>query len=193
MAVNPDDIVTFIIQHKVRATHRQQYEQWLRDIGREAERYPGHLGTNVIRPLDAAGQYTIIIRFDRYEHLKAWVESDVRRNYVRKVEPILEGGDRIEIKSGLDFWFTPPGVRAPNRFKQFLITFSAIYPLALVIPAGLSPAIEVMPLLGDAAAGQSVHQPLSGRRHHRLADGLRNHAALHAGGCRLAVSLNRLL
>ena len=112
MAVNPDDIVTFIIQHKVRATHREQYEQWLRDIGREAERYPGHLGTNVIRPLDANGQYTIIIRFDRYDHLKAWVESDVRRNYVRKVEPILEGGDRIEIKSGLDFWFTPPGVRA---------------------------------------------------------------------------------
>jgi antibiotic biosynthesis monooxygenase (ABM) superfamily enzyme len=63
MAVNPDDIVTFIIQHKVRATHREQYEQWLRDIGHEAERYPGHLGTNVIRPLDAAGQYTIIIRF----------------------------------------------------------------------------------------------------------------------------------
>jgi antibiotic biosynthesis monooxygenase (ABM) superfamily enzyme len=62
MTVNPDDIVTFIIQHKVRATHREQYEQWLRDIGREAERYPGHLGTNVIRPLDAAGQYTIISR-----------------------------------------------------------------------------------------------------------------------------------
>ena len=114
MTVNPDDIVTFIIQHKVRATHREQYEQWLRDIGREAERYPGHLGTNVIRPLDATGQYTIIIRFDQYDHLKAWVESDIRRKYIRRVEPILEGGDRIEIKSGLDFWFTPPGVRAPT-------------------------------------------------------------------------------
>ena len=53
MAVNPDDIVTFIIQHKVHASHREQYEEWLRDVGREAERYPGHLGTNVIRPLDA--------------------------------------------------------------------------------------------------------------------------------------------
>ena len=149
MPVNPDNIATFIIQHKVHATHREQYEQWLRDIGREAERYPGHLGTNVIRPLDAAGQYAIIIRFDQYDHLQAWVESDTRRNYVRKVEPILEGGDRIEIKSGLDFWFTPPGVRAPNRFKQFLITFSAIYPLTLLVPAGLSPAIEAIPVLGN--------------------------------------------
>lgn len=58
MAVNPGDIVTFIIQHKVRAAHRDQYEQWLRDIGRVAERYAGHLGTKVIRPLDADGQYT---------------------------------------------------------------------------------------------------------------------------------------
>lgn len=114
MAVNPDDIVTFIIQHKLHASHREQYEEWLRDVGREAERYPGHLGTNVIRPLDAHGQYTIIIRFDQYDHLQAWVESDIRRKYIPRVEPILEGGDRIEIKSGLDFWFTPPGVRAPT-------------------------------------------------------------------------------
>lgn len=149
MPVNPDDIVTFIIQHQVRAAHRERYEQWLRDIGREAERYPGHLGTNVIRPLDAHGQYTIIIRFDCYDHLQAWVASDMRRDYVRQVEPILEGGDRIEIKSGLDFWFTPPGVRAPNRFKQFLITFSAIYPLTLLVPAGLSPLVEAVPVLGN--------------------------------------------
>ena len=53
MAVNPDDIVTFIIQHKLHSSHRKQYEEWLRVVGREAERYPGHLGTNVIRPLDA--------------------------------------------------------------------------------------------------------------------------------------------
>jgi antibiotic biosynthesis monooxygenase (ABM) superfamily enzyme len=149
MTVNPDDIVTFIIQHKVRAAHREQYEAaWLRDVGREAERYPGHLGTNVIRPLDAHGQYTII-RFDAYEHLRAWVESDTRRQYIRQVEPILDGGDRIEIKSGLDFWFTPPGVRAPNRFKQSLITFSAIYPLTLAVPAGLAPVINAVLLLGN--------------------------------------------
>ncbi|MBX3666624.1 MAG: antibiotic biosynthesis monooxygenase [Burkholderiales bacterium] len=149
MSVNPDDIVTFIIQHKVRPAHRRQYEDWLRDVGREAERYPGHLGTNVVRPPDDNGQYTIIIRFDCYDHLRAWVESDTRREYVRRVEPILDGGDRIEIKSGLDFWFTPPGVRAPNRFKQFLITFSAIYPLTLLVPAGLAPLFEAVPLLDN--------------------------------------------
>lgn len=147
MPVNPDDIVTFIIQHTVRVAHRAQYEDWLRDVGREAERYPGHLGTNVIRPPDDAGQYTIIIRFDRYDHLRAWVESDTRRDYIRRVEPILEGGDRIEIKSGLDFWFTPPGVRAPKRFKQFLLTLSAIYPLTLLVPATLIPLFEAVPLL----------------------------------------------
>jgi len=149
MTVNPDDIVTFIIQHRVRTANRERYEAWLRDVGREAERYSGHLGTNVIRPPDDRGQYTIIIRFDRYEHLRDWVESDTRRDFIRRVEPILEGGDRIEIKSGLDFWFTPPGVRAPNRFTQFLLTFSAIYPLTLLVPAGLAPAIEAWPLLGN--------------------------------------------
>lgn len=149
MSVNSDDIVTFIIQHKVRPGYRDRYEAWLRDIGGEAERYAGHLGTNVIRPPDDAGQYTIIIRFDGYNHLRAWVESGTRRDYIRRIEPILEGGDRIEIQSGLDFWFTPPGVRAPNRFKQFLLTFSAIYPLTLLVPAGLVPLFEAVPLLDN--------------------------------------------
>jgi antibiotic biosynthesis monooxygenase (ABM) superfamily enzyme len=143
------DIVTFLIRHRVNPEHRERYEAWLRAIGQEAARFPGHLGTSVVRPVDDSHPYTIIVRFDHLDHLTAWAESDIRRARIREVEPILVGGDRVEVKSGIDFWFTPalPGVKAPNHFKQFLITFSAIYPLTLLVPAVLSPLFSAFPAL----------------------------------------------
>ncbi len=121
----------------------------MRAIGQEAARFPGHLGTSVVRPVDDSHPYTIIVRFDHLDHLTASAESDIRRARIREVEPILVGGDRVEVKSGIDFWFTPalPGVKAPNHFKQFLITFSAIYPLTLLVPAVLSPLFSAFPAL----------------------------------------------
>ena len=37
------------------------------------------------------------------------------------------------VSSGLDYWFTPGGAKAsvPVRWKQFLVTWSAIFPLVL--------------------------------------------------------------
>ncbi len=48
----------------------------------------------------------------------------------------------------MDFWFTPEAVEAkiPTRWKQFLITWSAIYPLALLIPMAWKPLFETTAL-----------------------------------------------
>ncbi len=41
------------------------------------------------------------------------------------------------MRSGLDFWFTPEGAKAklPTKWKQFLVTWSAIFPLVLAMTA----------------------------------------------------------
>jgi antibiotic biosynthesis monooxygenase (ABM) superfamily enzyme len=35
-------------------------------------------------------------------------------------------------------------VKVPVRWKQFLVTWSAIYPLAVLVPIGVTPLIRVM-------------------------------------------------
>jgi antibiotic biosynthesis monooxygenase (ABM) superfamily enzyme len=62
---------------------------------------------------------------------------------IEKVEPLLVGEDDFYISSGLDFWFTPAGANAkvPVRWKQYLLTWSAIYPLVLGVPRLVSPAL----------------------------------------------------
>ncbi len=74
------------------------------------------------------------------------MESPTRARLIEKVQPLFVTGDDFFISSGLDFWFTPAGAKAkiPVRWKQFLVTWSAIYPLALSTPFVVSPIMHYL-------------------------------------------------
>jgi hypothetical protein len=38
-------------------------------------------------------------------------------SFISKVHDLLELGDQVEIRSGIDFWFTPEGIK-PKLWKQ---------------------------------------------------------------------------
>ena len=128
---------TAVITHRVRDGQQEGYEAWLNEIGPLCRSYPGHLDLQIIRPIPGlTATYTVIIRFDTREHLQGWMSSPDRKRLIEQVRPLLVQDDDFFIRSGLDFWFTPEGARAkvPVRWKQFLVTWSAIFPLVLVIP-----------------------------------------------------------
>jgi uncharacterized protein len=128
---------TAVITHRVRDGQKEGYDAWLNEIGPLCRSYPGHLDLQIIRPIPGlTATYTVIIRFDTREHLQGWMSSQDRKRLIEQVRPLLVQDDDFFIRSGLDFWFTPEGARAkvPVRWKQFLVTWSAIFPLVLVIP-----------------------------------------------------------
>jgi antibiotic biosynthesis monooxygenase (ABM) superfamily enzyme len=71
--------------------------------------------------------------------------SKERERLIRKVQPLFVGSDDFLVSSGLDFWFTPAGAKAkvPVRWKQYLLTWSAIYPLALGVPLVVAPGLRL--------------------------------------------------
>jgi antibiotic biosynthesis monooxygenase (ABM) superfamily enzyme len=89
------------------------------------------------------GTYTVIIRFDTEANLRTWMASSTRARLIEKAQPLFEKGDDFFVSSGLDFWFTPAGAKAqvPVRWKQYLVTWSAIYPLALCVPMMVTPIL----------------------------------------------------
>ena len=151
MNVDPNQVVTFIITHKIQAGKQTEYEAWLKEIGDSCREYEGHLGANIIRPPKTLNTYTVIVRFNNYENLEKWVQSDTRKHYIDGIVPMLEQGDQYEIKTGIDFWFTPLEARqqVPARYKQFLVVLSAIYPLSVVVPLALSPILKTIPILSS--------------------------------------------
>jgi antibiotic biosynthesis monooxygenase (ABM) superfamily enzyme len=141
MATNSRSLLTegatAVITHRVHVDKHADYETWLNKIAPLCKSWPGHLDWHIVRPIPGLTEtFTIIIRFDTEANLQHWMASETRISLIDKVRPLLVTGDDFFVSSGLDFWFTPGGANAqvPVRWKQFLATWSAIYPLALGIP-----------------------------------------------------------
>lgn len=136
---------TVVVTHRVRDDRHPEYEAWLDEIGPLCRAAPGLLDWHIIRPIAGlTSTYTVVIRFDTRASLQAWMESPLRGALIEKVRPLLASGDDFFISSGLDFWFTPKGARArvPARWRQFLVTWSAIFPLVLGTSQLLPPLLR---------------------------------------------------
>jgi uncharacterized protein len=136
---------TAVITHRVREGRHADYERWLDEISPLCRTSPGHLDWHIVRPVAGLTHtYTIVIRFDTSEHLRQWMESPARARLIEKAQPLFVTGDDFFVSSGLDFWFAPGGARArvPVRWKQYFVTWSAIYPLVLVVPPAMAPVLR---------------------------------------------------
>lgn len=136
---------TAVITHRVQAGQESQYEAWLEEISPLSQRSPGLLHWHLIPPIAGQTQtYTVLLRFDTHEHLLGWMHSEQRQALIAKVRPFLATDDDFFVRSGLDFWFVPEGAKAhvPVQWKQYLLTWSAIFPLALIVPRLLIPVLR---------------------------------------------------
>jgi antibiotic biosynthesis monooxygenase (ABM) superfamily enzyme len=151
--------VTSVISHTVKPGAEAEYEAWLKNLANVGHTFTGNQGANIIRPAKGSSTYTIILRFDTVEHLQAYLNSDIRNRLVKEVRPLLAQKMGVDIRTGLDFWFTPPTSPAfvvssaplpqVKPYKQFLVILSAIFPLTIAIHWLLSPLAEAVPFFGQ--------------------------------------------
>jgi antibiotic biosynthesis monooxygenase (ABM) superfamily enzyme len=143
---------TAVITHKVREDKQPDYETWLNEVAPLCKASAGHLDWHIIRPIPGLTEtYTVVIRFDTAANLQKWMDSPTRARLIEKVSPLLVRGDDFFVSSGLDFWFAPGGAKAtvPLRWKQFIVTWSAIYPLVLGVPLVVTPALRRLGIPDD--------------------------------------------
>jgi uncharacterized protein len=150
MPHNQSEPTAFIVTHVIKPGAEQRYEDWTREILRAVSSFPGYLGREVVLPSHGDRKYTVIVRFDNNEHLRAWAGSEARREFIGRANDLMEKGDQYEIRTGIDFWFEPKGVKPPKPWKQYLLTTTAVYPLSLIIPKLLAPLFRIAPSLGGA-------------------------------------------
>ncbi len=129
--------VTAVIRRTAKPGMEEQFELWLKGVGGDAMRFPGHLGTNIIRPASKSRpEYIIIFRFDTYQHLEDWETSVIRHRWVQRVQDLIVGETHIHRLSGLEYWFSLedlPEYDAPPRIKMAVVTWLALFPLVLIL------------------------------------------------------------
>jgi antibiotic biosynthesis monooxygenase (ABM) superfamily enzyme len=157
MSYNQSEPTAFIVTHVIKPGAERRYEDWTREILSAVSSFPGYLGREVVLPTHGDRRYTVIVRFDSNEHLRAWAESETRKEFIRRADDLMEKGDQYEIRTGIDFWFEPKGMKPPKPWKQYLLTTTAVYPLSLIIPKLLAPLFRIAPFLsGNLISGLLV-------------------------------------
>lgn len=147
-----------VISHHILEGHQQEYEKWLEEIVPMSSSSQGFLDLQIVRPIIGLTYvYTVIIRFDTAGNLKNWMDSDQRRQLIARAGPLFRKGDSFQIRSGLDFLFgSGESGKAPVRWKQFLVTWSAIYPLSLLVPLLVLTVLNWLGLPADRYLGALI-------------------------------------
>ena len=155
--------VTTTVTRRVKPGHEAAYEEFLEGIIAAASGFPGYLGVDVFRPDDPGGEYRIVYRFDRADHLRGWLDSDEHAAWVERAEPHAAGPTRTQFVTGLETWFTlpaRPGARPPPPYKMALLTWITIFPLITGVVVVLGPLLEGMALVPRLAVTTAVTVPL---------------------------------
>jgi len=147
----PDEVVTLIVKHRVKAGFEVPYEAWLRNIVKVAAQNVGHLGVDVVRGKNAGLDfYTCVLRFCSTEAMQNWLDSPQRQKLVDEAAPMLADGDQTEINPVNEFWFAPdPQSAPPPRWKQAVVTLLVILPHTLLVPLLWGPLLRLNAFLSS--------------------------------------------
>src|SRR3954462_11594080 len=78
-AQGDDPPVTAVASRRVKPGREQEFEEWVSGILTAANRFPGYLGSEVLRPSKHDdNEYKIIFRFDHASNLHTWEDSKER-------------------------------------------------------------------------------------------------------------------
>lgn len=148
---NTECHVTAVITHLVKPGREEGYEEWMRGIIPVAKTFEGHLGVNILRPQKGLPpEYIIVLHFDHHKHLQAWLDSDVRREWLERAKPLIQTPEEMQILTGLETWFELPKrslKSPPKRYKMALLTWLAVFLTLSVIRYLLSPLLAPLPEL----------------------------------------------
>jgi hypothetical protein len=144
--------VTVVVTWHVRQGHEMEFDAWFREVSAAALRFPGHLGLNVVHHDARESEYVIVFRFDSDEHLAAWMNSDVRRDFLKKAEQFRQEQPAYHVERGLEYWFETGNVPAPARWKMAVITVLGVWPVSIFVSRALAPLIGGLPQVLQALA-----------------------------------------
>lgn len=118
-----------IITHAIKPGQNKYFELWLHGIIKEAIKFKGYQGINIISPFDEKNEYTLTIRFDEKRNRLKWESSNIRKQWILKLNTMIIKEGTVHYESGVDFWFSSPltqSITAP-KWKMALITWSTVF------------------------------------------------------------------
>jgi antibiotic biosynthesis monooxygenase (ABM) superfamily enzyme len=144
-----DEPVTVLSSRRVKPGREADVQAWAHGIVAASRRFPGHLGAAVLDDPDSRA-YHILVSFTDRRSLRVWLDSQERRRWLARVADLLEADQGMQQLTGLETWFKLPGANVPTmkpppRWKMWLFSIVAVYPLVLAFQALVVPRMAGLP------------------------------------------------
>lgn len=146
--------VTAAFARQVKPGREAEYEKLASEMIEISKAFVGHIAATMLHEPDSP-TYTLVYSFTDQHTLRAWLESPQRRWLLARGDRLAERHQQLPTLTGLETWFTLPQqatIKPPPRWKMWLVSLLAIYPLVVAFQAWLVPTIKAWPLLLRSAA-----------------------------------------
>lgn len=132
------------ITRRVRKSHVAEFERALGEFASRSLAEPGARGVHCLHPPAGSDsmEYGILRTFASAADRDAFYNTALYREWLTRIEPMVEGEATCRQLDGLEAWFRDPHGHMPARWKMALLTWVAVWPVSMLVPAIL------MPLLG---------------------------------------------
>ncbi len=142
-----DNYVTSIVSTIVDPKFMLEYENWINEMNTAASQSVGFFSVDIIKPNDhIQPEYVVILKFNNYQNLKDWLNSDSYKKLAKKAKDYLVHMSDVQERVGMEIWFSRPDSQAyipqPKYYKRVLMGLMVVYPLSTFIGMLLTPYIE---------------------------------------------------
>jgi uncharacterized protein len=144
---------TAVYARSVKPGRETEYETLAHQMVEASEKFAGHLAATMLHE-QGSSTYTLLYSFLDRQSLQAWLDSPERRRLLAQADSLSEEHVRLPPLTGLETWFTlsrRATIKPPPRWKMWLVSLCAIYPLVVVFQATIVPTIKTWPLLVRSA------------------------------------------
>jgi antibiotic biosynthesis monooxygenase (ABM) superfamily enzyme len=127
--------VSAVISQRVKPGKETEFLAWEHKIAAAQSKAPGLQGYRFEPPMPGVQEdFVAILRFDSETHMQAWMDSPVRAQLLKEVEPLLDELHTRMARSGFEQWFRDES-GAPSGaaiWKMDMIVLLLLYPIVFL-------------------------------------------------------------
>tara|TARA_R110002111_G_scaffold153375_1_gene220217 strand:+ start:205689 stop:206261 length:573 start_codon:yes stop_codon:yes gene_type:complete len=164
--MNSDPITMVVTAHPAPG-NEAEWKQLLTSTIQASLKFPGHMGTTVIKQESRLKPtYQIIIRFDQLENLDRWKASPEREHWLSQLHALEHCPPAITHNTGLETWFEfsrhdeQQNASHPPKYKMAIIIWIAVYLTVIPIINVIRPFISELHILIGSAITTTITVPL---------------------------------
>jgi len=130
------------ITRKIKPGREADFQKALQEFFQTSFAHTGVHGASMLVPPPGSSspEFGILRTFANAQQRDDFYASPMFQTWEERIKPLTDGTPEYRELNGLEAWFRSPHI-PPPRWKMALLTWIAVWPVSMAVPAALNPLI----------------------------------------------------